>query len=102
MSKILLVDDSELARHKMNQLLSADSTMEVEFAVDGLDALEKFPAVKPKVVVTDMVMPRLDGLTLVQELRRKSPGLPVILVTSEGSEDIAAKALRSSSSPFGT
>jgi len=94
MSKILLVDDSEIARVKMGRLLSADTEMDFQFAVDGQDALEKLSAVRPRLVVTDMVMPRLDGLTLVKELHEKSPSLPVVLVTDSGNEEIATKALR--------
>jgi CheY-like chemotaxis protein/anti-sigma regulatory factor (Ser/Thr protein kinase) len=65
------------------------------FARNGRDAmhiLEKGP--KPDAVLTDLNMPEMNGLQLVEHMRRHLPGIPVVLMTSRGSEDDAVAALR--------
>ena len=51
-------------------------------------------AEKPDIVVSDLQMPEMDGLELVETIRREHPGLPVILMTAHGSEETAIQALR--------
>src|SRR5439155_15236894 len=58
---------------------------------EALDLLKKE---RPEAVLTDMQMPDMDGLALVQEIRVKYPLTPVILMTAHGSEDVAVKALQ--------
>ena len=100
MSKILVVDDSQVARHAISSVLSLDPQLTVTTAVDGAAALAEIARDEPDVVVTDLVMPNMNGLELVAELRRKYPLIPAILVTSEGSEDIAAQALRAGAASY--
>lgn len=100
MSKILIVDDSAVARHAITRILSQDQQLSVSSVVDGQAALEDISNGEPDVVITDLVMPKINGLELVAELRRTYPHIPAILVTSEGSEDIAAQALREGASSY--
>ena len=94
MYKILLVDDSETDRRLMSGLLEKDDNFAVDCCNDGRDALHFLGLNRPNVVVTDMLMPDMDGLQLVQEIRAKYPDLPVVLITAQGSESVAAKALK--------
>ena len=96
MPRILVVDDSPVARKKMGRILAAneDAGYQIEFAENGKLGLEKVAAQTPDLVVTDLFMPELDGLQLVAELHETNPLLPTILVTSQGSEEIAVKALQ--------
>ena len=64
---------------------SSASDVNVQYAVHGADALEKIPEINPDLVVTDLIMPEMDGLTLVATIKRKFNYLPVILMTSKGS-----------------
>jgi len=100
MSKILVVDDSAVARHAITRILSQDQQLSVGSVVDGQAALEDIANGEPDVVITDLVMPKMNGFELVAELRRTYPHIPAILVTSEGSEDIAAQALREGASSY--
>jgi len=100
MSKILVVDDSAVARHAISSILSGHNQLTVASAVDGVAALEEIARDEPDVVVTDLVMPNMNGLELVAELRRRYPHIPAILVTSEGSEDITAQALREGAASY--
>src|SRR5947207_1900103 len=94
MPTILVVDDLASDRRLVGGLLMTDEDLSVEFAVNGREALERIGRARPDLVVTDLMMPEMDGLELVGQIRAKHHGLPVILMTSQGSEEIAAKALQ--------
>jgi CheY-like chemotaxis protein len=94
MTMVLVVDDSLTDRRLAGGLLARCENFEVEFAVDGHDALEKMELHLPDLVITDLNMPRLDGLELVQSIRQGYPLVPVILMTAQGSEQTAVEALR--------
>ena len=93
MARVLVVDDSKLDRLLAEELLSEISTMTVECVEDAAKALRVMAARPPDVVLADLVMPEMSGIELVTELRRRRPGLPVVLMTSRGSEEVAVKAL---------
>ncbi|MEQ8791151.1 MAG: response regulator [Pirellulaceae bacterium] len=94
MARILVVDDSEVDRRLAHGLLRDDEEFEIAFAKDGREALEEIKRLPPDLVLTDLIMPELDGLELVQAVKRDFPLVPVILMTSKGNEDIAVEALR--------
>ena len=79
--RVLVVDDDGAARAAMKALLSAKG-YEVDQAVDGQAALERVTELPPDVVVTDLDMPRMNGLALLKELHVRTPDLPAIVVTS--------------------
>lgn len=70
------------------------------FAANGREALEQIELHLPDLVLTDMQMPEMDGLELVVEIKRLYPLLPVILMTAQGSEEIAVEALRLGASSY--
>lgn len=92
-SSILLVDDSPIDRVMATRLLEQDGRYRLREATDGEQALQMIEQEMPDLVVTDMQMPRLGGLELIQAICERFPDLPVILVTSRGSEQIAVQAL---------
>ena len=100
MSRVLVVDDSKLDRTLVTQILGEDRALSVETAPDGNEALRAINRSLPDLVLTDLVMPGLDGLALVRRLHELHPGLPVILMTSQGSEEIALEALRLGASSY--
>ena len=93
MLKILLVDDSEVDLLLMEGLLKQSIGFEMIWAENGRQALSRIKEWKVDLVVSDLQMPEMDGLELVQRVRQAHPQLPVILTTAVGSEDIAAEAL---------
>lgn len=94
MYSILLVDDSATDRRLLEGLLSKKLHFHVETADDGAVAIQKLERQAPDLVVTDMQMPNMDGLELVEAIRSRNPWIPVILITAEGSEELAARALQ--------
>ena len=96
---ILVVDDSPTQLRQLQLMLEHDG-YQVRTAVDGKDAMAKIQAEPPMLVVTDLQMPEMNGLELVAAAQESMPSLPVILTTSQGSEDIAAQALAGGASSY--
>lgn len=92
--KILVVDDSEIMRNFLKDSLS-DSNYEVDTAEDGLEALDKLKSQKYNILLTDLKMPRMDGISLIQELgRTENYQMSVVVMTSHGTLDSARQALQ--------
>jgi two-component system chemotaxis response regulator CheY len=83
--RILVVDDSKMARSVIRKVLGELGYSFVSEAVDGVEAMEKLRCSAFDLVMTDWEMPRMDGIELVREIRR-SPDLdvPVLMVSGEG------------------
>jgi CheY-like chemotaxis protein/anti-sigma regulatory factor (Ser/Thr protein kinase) len=92
---ILVVDDSPVDRLLAGRLLEKEKDLDwvIEYAANGREALAFVQDVTPDVVVTDLMMPDMDGLELVTAVRAKFPNVPVVLVTGQGSEEAALEAL---------
>jgi CheY-like chemotaxis protein len=93
MTRVLVVDDSAVDLRLIGGLLGEEADLEVECAAHGADALAKMKDSEFDLVVTDLVMPEMDGLELVSVVRKEYPSVPVILVTAQGNEEIAVQAL---------
>jgi len=91
--KILVVDDEAAARRGLSSLLSGWG-YEVEEAADGQEALEKAVAGMPSVVISDLVMPRMDGEALLKALREELPFAAVILLTGQGTIETAVTSMK--------
>ncbi len=91
---VLIVDDSVIDRHLADAIVKKIDGWRAIFACNGVEALDVIKGQKPDLVLTDMLMPEMDGLELVQAVRTQHPLLPVILMTAHGSEDIAIQALQ--------
>jgi CheY-like chemotaxis protein/anti-sigma regulatory factor (Ser/Thr protein kinase) len=94
MLNLLVVDDSAVDRRYIGDLLGRDSDICVEYAAQGVEALARIQQARHDLVVTDLVMPEMNGLELVTVLRERHPRVPVILMTSRGSEEVAVQALQ--------
>ena len=97
---VLVVDDSSLERSLIGGLLGANSDLRIEYAANGVEALSQIDRIEPDLIVTDLVMPKMDGLELVEAVRNEHPDIPVILMTAYGNEDIAAEALARGAASF--
>ncbi len=89
MASILAVDDSASMRQMVSFALRSSGHQVIE-AVDGQDALEKIGGQPIDLVVTDQNMPRMDGLTLVRELRGTDQfkRTPILVLTTESSDEM--------------
>jgi CheY-like chemotaxis protein/anti-sigma regulatory factor (Ser/Thr protein kinase) len=93
MPTILVVDDLLADRRIAGGLLTQDSSLEIVFAENGLEALQQIEEHMPDLVLTDLQMPEMDGLGLVTEINAKYPLIPTILMTAAGSESVVREAL---------
>lgn len=93
MATVLIVDDNTMDRQLAAGIVKKVG-MDTRQAVHGKDALEQIKREAPDLVLTDMLMPEMDGLELVRHIKSEHSAIPVILMTAHGSEEIAVKALK--------
>ncbi|MEX0818666.1 MAG: response regulator [Pirellulaceae bacterium] len=100
MPTVLIVDDSPIDRRVVGGLLGKSPTLDVVYASDGQEALVRMKETRPNLVVTDLIMPNMDGLELVAAVVKDYPLVPIILMTGKGSEKIAVDALKAGASSY--
>ncbi|WP_435011401.1 response regulator [Tundrisphaera lichenicola] len=93
MSRVLVVEDSATQALEIRLLLE-DAGFSVDVAVNGREALGAIALRIPDLVLTDLRMPELDGLELVEAIRAERLSVPVILMTQHGTEEVAVQALK--------
>ncbi|MBN2426081.1 MAG: sigma-54-dependent Fis family transcriptional regulator [Calditrichaceae bacterium] len=91
--KILIVDDEKDTLEMMQDLFESKG-YETEAAVNGLEALNIIRNQEPDIVLTDIRMPEMDGMQLLQELTKDYPNLPVLMVTAHGTISAAVDAMK--------
>src|SRR5471032_3144331 len=99
--RVLVVDDEQSLRKVLAATLSREG-YEVQVASDGEEALLLLERDGADVVVTDLVMPRMDGLSLLRRVVQKHPDIPVIVVTAHGKVDSAVEAMKAGAFDFVT
>ena len=91
--KVLFVDDDQILRAAIEQRLERYSEQfQLITAVDGFDAVIKLKHFPVSLVITDLVMPRMDGVSLIDHLRQTYPDLPIIIVSGIGNKQVAGVA----------
>ncbi len=100
MRQILIVDDSWMDRRLVGGLLDNRCDASLRYASDGLEALAEVRRQPPDLIITDLLMPRMDGLELVRQVTREFPRIPVLLITGNGSEQAAVEALRAGAASY--
>ena len=93
MAFILLIDDSRFTRNQLIKGLAGQGHRIVE-AKNGKEGLEIIKSQKPECVVTDLLMPEMDGQTLLKHLKEDGVDIPVIVVTADIQEDTKERCLQ--------
>ncbi|MBI4611438.1 MAG: sigma-54-dependent Fis family transcriptional regulator [Candidatus Rokubacteria bacterium] len=91
--RVLVVDDDANSRNGLQELLKAWG-YHASAASDGVEALEHVAEERPGVVISDLVMPRLDGIGLLAALKREYPAIAVIILTGQGTIESAVQAMK--------
>lgn len=99
MSKILIVDDAEFLRVRISKMLVGDG-YEVFEAENGLKAIEAYETKKPDLVLMDITMPEMDGLTALKRIRTLDAKAKVIMLTALGQESIVVEAIKMGARDF--
>jgi two-component system chemotaxis response regulator CheY len=91
---ILVVDDKPLARRTLRSLLAQQSHWRIYEAENGKVAIDRTRALKPHVVVMDLVMPEMSGIEAAYEIRRLTPETKIVLISSHYTPEEAATLAR--------
>jgi PAS domain S-box-containing protein len=97
--KIVLIDDEDDIREVMTIALK-DAGYSVQTAPDGLTGLRLCETKPPQIVITDIRMPGMDGIQVLERLKTKNPDIEVIVATAFGEMDLAIRALQLDASDF--
>ena len=100
MADILVVDDSDADRQLCAALLAGHDDWTVCRAAHGQAALALLAEHSVDLVVTDLLMPQLDGLGLIERMRERLSHIPVVVMTARGSEEIAVRALEAGAASY--
>lgn len=96
---VLIVEDDSATRRLYRFLLSNGGYLVLE-AEDGVAALEQIASHQCDLVITDMNMPRMDGMELIRNIRRDYPSIHVILITAFGTPDTQKQALKNGANDY--
>ncbi len=91
--KVLIVEDEENARTGLAELISAWG-YRAETARDGMEGLEKILSWSPQIVISDLKMPRMDGIEMLERIADQQQSMAVIMLTAQGSIDSAVEAMK--------
>lgn len=94
LQRILIVEDDEDTRNTFQQLLTMSLGVEVELAADGIEALDMLLSRPFSIVITDLRMPKLNGMKLIAEIQSRKLPVTVVVSTGHGSIDDAVSAMR--------
>src|SRR5512141_1713991 len=97
--RVLIVDDDPSMRTALIESVRRLG-FDVQGAIDGVDAVERVSRYKPWLVVTDLKMPRLGGLDLIKEIKRRSPHTSMVLMTAYGTVETAVEAMKYGASDY--
>ncbi len=98
MAKILIVDDAEFLRVRISKMLGGGN--EIIEADNGARAVERYKDAHPDLVLMDITMPEMDGLTALKEIRAFDPKARVIMLTALGQESVVLEAVKSGARDF--
>jgi two-component system chemotaxis response regulator CheY len=94
MGRILIVDDTLFMRTLLKNILFSGGHEIVGEAGDGAEAVEKYEALKPDLVTMDVVMPKMNGIEALKEIKKLDPGAKVVMCTAVGQEQMVKLAIK--------
>jgi len=97
--KILLVDDAAFMRMRSAKLLT-EHGYEVEEAENGQEAVLKYQACRPDLVLMDITMPVMDGITATREIKRIDPNAKIVMVSALGQQSMVIEAIKAGAKDF--
>jgi len=93
--RVLIADDHAIVREGLRTLIDTEPGMEVVGeAEDGFEAVQKVCNLKPDVILIDIVMPRMNGLEAIQEIKRQCPEMHILVLTSFSDDEMVFPAIK--------
>lgn len=99
MAKILIVDDAVFIRTKMTQMLETSGHTLLE-AKDGKEAIELYRKEMPDLILMDITMPELDGISAVREIKQINPSAKIIMCSSMGQQSKIVESIEAGAIDF--
>ena len=100
MAKILIVDDAAFMRMMIKDTLLKNGAGDVEEACDGAEAVEKYAAIRPDLVIMDITMPNKDGIQALREIKANDPSANVVMCSAMGQEAMVVEAIKLGAKDF--
>jgi NarL family two-component system response regulator YdfI len=95
MIRVLITDDHLIVREGLRLILETVDGIEIAGeASDGAECLAMVPECKPDVILMDLQMPRMDGITAIDHLRREYPGIAIVILTTYNEDDLMIRGLQ--------
>ena len=99
MPKILLVDDAAFMRMRCSKLL-VENGFEVAEAENGQEAVAKYESYRPDLVLMDITMPIMDGISATREIKNLDPNAKVVMVSALGQQTMVIEAIKAGAKDF--
>ncbi|WP_053954980.1 response regulator [Inediibacterium massiliense] len=97
---ILIVDDALFVRADIAKILKQNHLEVVGEAKDGLEAIKKYQQLKPSVVLMDVTMPNMDGVTAIKEIKKIDPDAKIIVCSAIGQETSVMQAIQAGAKSY--
>jgi len=101
MIRVLITDDHLVVREGLHLILeTADDIEVVGEAADGVECLRLVPKLKPDLILMDLQMPRMDGITAIEHLRKEHPAIAIVILTTYNEDDLMIRGLQAGARGF--
>ena len=95
MIRVLITDDHLIVREGLRLILETAEDIElIGEAKDGAECLQLVPQLNPQVILMDLQMPRMDGITAIEHLRKQHPDIAIVILTTYNEDDLMLRALQ--------
>lgn len=98
--KVLIVDDNDLMRTLLRSILRSENFDIIGEAKNGALALDFISRIKPDIVFMDVIMPHMDGLEALQNIKERHPDIVVVMITGNPSKENVEESIRSGANGF--
>ena len=93
MASVLLVDDLAFIKLVQKEVIEANGHQIIGDAKDGLEAIEQFKRLHPDIIIMDITMPKMDGITALEHIMNFDKNAKVIMISALGKQDLVKKSL---------
>ncbi len=97
---VLLVDDASFMRMMLKNILVGSGYEVAGEAENGAKAIEQYKALKPDLVIMDIIMPEMGGIDAVREIMKLSPGAKILMCSSMGQQSLVVEAIQAGAKDF--
>jgi len=98
--KVMLVDDASFMRMMLKNILVGSGYEVVGEAENGAKAVEQFKALKPDLVIMDIIMPEMGGIDAVREIMKTNPAAKILMCSSMGQQSLVVEAIQAGAKDF--